>query len=115
MCQTSIRGTNMTMGRFIGYPDVYPWDTIKVISLEIPTGGVSAEHDIFDEINGAPRGFILTDAMVLDCIPWGNPDQETYISVGFTAGNHFGTIRKIKTKGTSSNTSGTATTIAFFK
>lgn len=104
----------MTMGRFHGFPDVYPWDTIKVISLG-DDAEESIEHDLMTEINGAPRGFIITDALVLECIPWGNVDQDTYINVGFTAGVHFGMIRKFKSKGTDSNTDGDSTTIAFFK
>ena len=104
----------MTMGRFIGYPEVYPWDTIKVISLATDTTDPPLTYDMNDEIGGAPRGFIITSGLVLECVPWGHTD-DTFINVGFTAGVHFGCIRKFKSKGVGSNTSGTATTIAFFK
>lgn len=107
----------MVMGRFHGYPDVYPWHSLKVISVEEPAGGDAATIDLFDEVGSTPRGFILSAAINLDCIAWGNYVEgaaSEYQTVPFIPGTYFGSLRSIRTKGTGGTTTGDATSITFF-
>ena len=101
-------------GQYIGYPDVYPWSKLFPVSIVAPAGGTASEINLWDELGESTRGFILSDAVVLDCVPWGHADQDTYVAIGFPPGAYFGTLRKIKTKGTGGNTAGDPTVITFF-
>ena len=101
-------------GRFHGFPDVQPWTKIELMSLAPDTGSTSdpvEERDVYEVFGRAPRGFIISAELTLECVPWDNDD---YITVVFPIGIHFGSIRKFRTKGASGITSGASTDIAFF-
>ena len=106
----------MVMGRFHGFPDVYPWDKLKVIDITAPEGGDAVAIDLFEEMNGMTRGFILAELVTLECIAWGDYDEnnEQYMIVDFGPGTYFGCLRKIKTMGNGSETESDQESIVFF-